>query len=97
MEIDHQKLSDLGLTTVQVASALRTALDGTVATELRRENEDKVDIRVLYATPGRLGSDLHTGHPAHHARGTRVKLSQVASWCRWRGPRRSTARTGCGR
>ena len=45
-----QRLSDLGLTSVQVASALRTAFEGTVATELRRENEDKVDIRVKYAT-----------------------------------------------
>ncbi|MHB8993396.1 MAG: efflux RND transporter permease subunit, partial [Chloroflexota bacterium] len=49
VEIDHQKLADLGLTSAQVASAVRTALDGTVATELRRENEDKVDIRVLYS------------------------------------------------
>lgn len=79
VEIDHTKLADLGLTTAQVASAVRTALDGTVATELRRENEDKVDIRVLYASAGQ-GADLTAipNIPLTTPMGARVKLDQVA-------------------
>ncbi len=87
VEIDHQKLADLGLTTAQVASAVRTALDGTVATELRRENEDKVDIRVVYS-PSATGSELSSipDIPLTTAMGTRVKLSQVASLVPVEGP-----------
>ncbi|MHB1162616.1 MAG: efflux RND transporter permease subunit, partial [Chloroflexota bacterium] len=87
VEIDHQKLADLGLTSAQVASAVRTALDGTVATELRRENEDKVDIRVLYS-PAASGSELSSipDIPLTTAMGTRVKLSQVASLVPVEGP-----------
>ncbi|MGE5620542.1 MAG: efflux RND transporter permease subunit, partial [Sphingomonadaceae bacterium] len=87
VEIDHQKLSDLGLTTAQVASALRTALDGTVATELRRENEDKVDIRVLYA-PEAGSSQIASmpDIPLTSVRGTQVRLSQVAKVVPVEGP-----------
>ncbi len=87
VEIDHQKLADLGLTTAQVASAVRTALDGTVATELRRENEDKVDIRVLYS-PSAAGSELSSipDIPLTTATGRQVKLSQVASLVPVEGP-----------
>jgi hydrophobic/amphiphilic exporter-1 (mainly G- bacteria), HAE1 family len=87
LQIDQQKVSDLGLTTAQVASALRTAYEGTVATELRKENEDKVDIRVLYATDpngSELASvpDISLSTP----QGTMVKLSQVASLVPVEGP-----------
>jgi len=79
VEIDHQRLTDLGLTTAQVASALRTAFEGTVATELRRESEDKVDIRVLYGSATN-GSELASipDIPLTTPRGVDVKLSQVA-------------------
>ncbi|MCL4533674.1 MAG: efflux RND transporter permease subunit [Bacteroidetes bacterium] len=86
VEIDHAKLADLGLTTAQVASAVRTAIDGTVATELRRENEDKVDIRVLYATAA--GSELTAipDIPLTTPTGARVKLDQVAKLVPADGP-----------
>ena len=87
VEVDQQKLSDLGLTTAQVAATLRTAFEGTVATELRNENEDKVDIRVLYASPP-AGTGLSSipDITLTTAKGAEVKLSQVASLVPVEGP-----------
>ncbi len=87
VQIDQQRLSDLGLTTAQVAAALRTAFEGTVATELRRENEDKVDIRVLYARTG-SGSELASipDIPLSTPQGTEIRLSQVARLVPVEGP-----------
>lgn len=87
VQLDQEKLSDLGLTSAQVAAALRTAFEGTVATELRRENEDKVDIRVKYALAG--GQTELTSIPdisLTTPRGTTVKLSQVAQLVPVEGP-----------
>ena len=87
VQVDQQRLSDLGLTTAQVAAALRTAFEGTVATELRRENEDKVDIRVLYAHAGNR-SELASipDIPLATPQGTEIKLSQVAQLVPVAGP-----------
>ena len=87
VQVDQQRLSDLGLTTAQVAAALRTAFEGTVATELRRENEDKVDIRVLYAPSGN-GSEFTSvlEIPLTTPLGTEVRLSQVARLVPVEGP-----------
>ena len=87
VQVDQQELSDLGLTTAQVAATLRTAFEGTVATELRKENEDKVDIRVLYA-PEPAGAELSSipDITLSTAKGTQVKLSQVASLVPVEGP-----------
>ena len=87
VQLDQERLSDLGLTSAQVASALRTAFEGTVATELRRENEDKVDIRVRYA-PVAGNSELSSipDIPLATPRGVQVKLSQVAKLLPVEGP-----------
>jgi HAE1 family hydrophobic/amphiphilic exporter-1 len=87
VQLDQERLSDLGLTSAQVAGALRTAFEGTVATELRRENEDKVDIRVKYGSVGNQ-SDLASipDVPLTTPRGTVVKLSQVAKLVPVEGP-----------
>ncbi len=86
MEIDHAKLADLGLTTAQVASSVQTAIEGTVASELRRDNEDKVDIRVMYAAAA--GSELTAipDIPLTTPTGARVKLDQVAKLVPVEGP-----------
>ncbi|MCL5959281.1 MAG: efflux RND transporter permease subunit [Chloroflexi bacterium] len=44
---DQWRLSDLGLTSAQVAAALRTNVEGMVASQLRPEGQTKVDIRIL--------------------------------------------------
>lgn len=86
LEIDHAKISDLGLTTAQVASAVRTAFEGTVATELRRENEDKVDIRVKYGGEGDSEMAAMLDIPIATPKGTTVKLGQVAALLPVEGP-----------
>ena len=70
VQLDQERLSDLGLTSAQVAGALRTAFEGTVATELRRENEDKVDIRVKYGSSAISPSYLIPDVPLTTPRGT---------------------------
>ncbi len=45
--IDRARAADLGLTPGQVASVLRTHVDGTVATKYRPASGDDVDVRVL--------------------------------------------------
>jgi HAE1 family hydrophobic/amphiphilic exporter-1 len=44
---DRRRLADAGLTTQQVALAVRTTLDGTVVTKLRPEGEDEIDVRLI--------------------------------------------------
>ncbi len=87
VQVDQQRMSDLGLTTAQVAAALRTAFEGTVATELRRDNEDKVDIRVLYArTGGRSELASIPDIPLATPQGVEVRLNQVARLVPVEGP-----------
>lgn len=44
---DRQRMADFGITAQQVAQALRMAVEGTVATKLRPEGEDEVDVRLI--------------------------------------------------
>lgn len=87
IQLNQEKLSDLGLTSAQIAGVLRTAFEGTVATELRRENEDKVDIRVKYSSVGNQ-AELSSipDIPITTPRGTVVKLGQVAELVPIEGP-----------
>jgi HAE1 family hydrophobic/amphiphilic exporter-1 len=58
-----------------------------VATELRRENEDKVDIRVLYApTNGSTELDAIPDIPLTTPQGAEVRLNQVAQLVPVEGP-----------
>jgi hydrophobic/amphiphilic exporter-1 (mainly G- bacteria), HAE1 family len=43
---DRQRMADAGVTAQQVSQVLRTAVDGTVATRLRVEGQDEVDVRL---------------------------------------------------
>ncbi|MCL5266151.1 MAG: efflux RND transporter permease subunit [Chloroflexi bacterium] len=61
VEADQQRLADLGLTSAQVATALRANIEGLVVSQLRPEGQNKVDIRVVgsdvdRATVADLGS-----------------------------------------
>ena len=44
---DRRLMADLGITTQQMALALRTAVEGIVATKLRPEGQPEVDIRLI--------------------------------------------------
>src|SRR5579884_2653339 len=44
---DRRRMADAGVTAQQAALALRTAVEGTVATKLRPEGEDEIDVRLI--------------------------------------------------
>src|SRR5579883_636951 len=45
--LDRQRMSDLGVTATQVATALRTAIGGTTATQLQVQGQAGIDITVI--------------------------------------------------
>jgi HAE1 family hydrophobic/amphiphilic exporter-1 len=45
--LDRQRMSDLGVTATQVATALRTAIGGTVATQFQVQGQAGIDITVI--------------------------------------------------
>ena len=51
-------MADAGISAQQLSQVLRTAIDGTVATKLRVEGQDEVDVRLLVTESARadLGS-----------------------------------------
>lgn len=80
--INRARLADYGLTADQVATTLRTAVEGSEVTRLRPATEDEVPIRLIAAdairsNPAALGelqlSGLKDGQP------TAVRLKQVAT------------------
>ncbi|MBE3588168.1 MAG: efflux RND transporter permease subunit, partial [Thermoanaerobacteraceae bacterium] len=83
--VHRDRAANYGLSPAEVASTVRTAIDGTVATQYRTGG-DEVDIRVQVASGevSRLSelANLTILSPA----GTRVPLSQVAEIKETRGP-----------
>ncbi|HHW44242.1 MAG TPA: efflux RND transporter permease subunit [Desulfotomaculum sp.] len=83
--VHRDRAANYGLSPAEVASTVRTAIDGTVATQYRTGGEE-VDIRVQVASGevSRLSelANLTILSPA----GTRVPLSQVAEIKETRGP-----------
>jgi HAE1 family hydrophobic/amphiphilic exporter-1 len=88
--LDRQRMSDLGVTATQVATALRTAIGGNTVTQLRVEGQAGIDITVLanrdlradLATLanipiplGNVGTGAGTAVPTS---GSTVRLGQVA-------------------
>jgi len=52
---DRARMADLGVSTQQAATALRSAVEGTVVTQLRPQGQESVDVR-LVADPGTRAS-----------------------------------------
>ncbi len=50
---DRQRMADAGVSAQQLASVLRTAIDGSVATKLRIEGQDELDVRLLVSPEAR--------------------------------------------
>jgi hydrophobic/amphiphilic exporter-1 (mainly G- bacteria), HAE1 family len=44
---ERRRMADAGVTAQQAALALRTAVEGTVATKLRPEGQDEIDVRLI--------------------------------------------------
>ena len=91
--VDRQRLADLGLSARQVATAARTAVEGTVVTTLRPEDGDEVDIRLMAADTARADlaaladipiTAIRDGQPAlaRHYIAERLVLKAASRWGR---------------
>lgn len=85
LKIDRQRAAMYGLTPMQVAQEIKTAMAGTVATRYRVGGEE-VDVRVQYTSQGHDDMEylqhLNIMSPA----GFPVKLSQIATFELEQGP-----------
>ncbi len=79
VDADHDRLADFGLTSAEVGMAVRTHLQGTVASQLRPEGQDKVDIRVVAGEADRSGLASLPSLPILTNRGTVISLGSVAT------------------
>ena len=78
-KVDDAKANLLGITHLDVATTLRTAIDGVVATTFR-EDDEEIDIRVRQAARQRRDvADLETLQIFSPKAGRTVPLSHVAS------------------
>lgn len=84
--VDRQRLSDLGITASTVANTMRTAIGGTVVTQLRPEGENQVDIRVLLSAADRANVNSLGAVPVVTDSGAVVRLDQVATIRQETGP-----------
>ncbi|MDQ3700646.1 MAG: efflux RND transporter permease subunit, partial [Chloroflexota bacterium] len=89
--IDRQRASDLGLTAAQVASTVRTAYAGSIATQLRRDNvvgtSTGIDVRVQLTEDIRGDlSKLESVPLLSPVRGGQVLLGQIATISPAQGP-----------
>ncbi|HZQ99323.1 MAG TPA: efflux RND transporter permease subunit [Chloroflexota bacterium] len=96
---NRQRMAELGITSQQVATALRTAITGTVVGAWRPEGQDQLDLTLIAQDADRLDlnklADLpltpQAGggggvSPAGIPAGTPVRLGQVATFVRDSGP-----------
>jgi hydrophobic/amphiphilic exporter-1 (mainly G- bacteria), HAE1 family len=77
IRIDHERSADLGVSAAQAASALRTAVSGTVVGKYRRPGQNDVDIRLVAAESYTAGTDKLAVLPLLSNKGTIVALGQL--------------------
>ncbi len=84
--LDRQRMAELGVTSQQVASTLRTLISGTVADQLQPEGQDSMDITVVAVDSDRLDLARLQSMPIITPAGTTVLLGQVAQLVRSSSP-----------
>src|SRR5690606_27741326 len=85
-EIDRRRLSDLGVSADTVANALRTAVGGSVVTQLRPEGDQQIDVRVLMSDADRANVSTLGALPVSTEGGQVIRLDQVAMLKQDSGP-----------
>jgi HAE1 family hydrophobic/amphiphilic exporter-1 len=85
-ELDRDRLADLQISSTVAAEALRTAVAGEVATQLREPGGDAIDIRVLASDADRSNLTRLGGMPLLADSGALIRLSQIATLRSDRGP-----------
>ncbi len=77
VQIDRRKAAEFGLSAVQIASAVRTAVEGQTVSRYREENRE-ADIRVLLAPEDRAQVKDVANIPLVTSQGRSIILAQVA-------------------
>lgn len=85
VKIDRQRAAMYGLTPMQVAQEMKTAMAGTVATRYR-VGGDEVDVRVQYTPQGHDDMEYMQHLNVMSPAGFPVKLSQIATFELEQGP-----------
>lgn len=79
LNINYEKLAELGLSVYDVASTIRTAYKGTVLFSVRKDNEE-VDYRVILQEKYRGSMDYLLNLPVRNRLGNLVRLRRFASF-----------------
>jgi len=85
LSVDRQRAADQGLSVVQVAMAVRTAMEGEEAGKMR-QGKDEVPIKVRYRQDDRATEEALLAMTLPTPRGGMVRLGDVASFVRGSGP-----------
>jgi len=85
VKIDRRRAAAYGLTPAQIASEVKTAVNGTVATRYKASGTE-VDVRVRYQKSGHDTISYLENISVNTARGSVVRLSQVADFVIAPGP-----------
>jgi HAE1 family hydrophobic/amphiphilic exporter-1 len=85
IRIDRARAAAYGLTPIQVASEIKSAMDGTVATRYKVDGQE-VDVKVSYTSEGHSDVDYLTNLTILSPQGAVVKLSQIATFELAQGP-----------
>jgi HAE1 family hydrophobic/amphiphilic exporter-1 len=85
IRIDRARAATYGLTPMQVASEIKNAMDGTVATRYKVGGQE-IDVKVGYTSEGHDDVDYLTNLSILTAQGSVVKLSQIATFELAQGP-----------
>ena len=75
--VDRPRAADLGVTAQQAASALRTAVSGTVVSKFRRPGQSDVDIRLIADDSFRARPENLASLPLSTTQGSIVQLGQL--------------------
>lgn len=85
IKIDRLRAASYGLTPVRIASEIKNAMQGTVATLYKVEGEE-INVRVSYAPSSAEDLDYLSNLSIKNNSGVIVKLNQVASFSLAQGP-----------
>ncbi len=86
--LDRSKVADLGLSPAQVASAVRTILAGTIATQYRPAGGSGLDVQVTAFGDRAASIEAVKAIPLASASGTVIRLDEIATVEQKSGPSR---------
>jgi len=77
--VDRQRLADLNVSATTAAGAMKTAVGGTVVTQMRPDGEDQVDVRVMASDADRVNALALGALTIPSGSGQQGRVDQVAT------------------